>query len=51
MSLTVNIFANALSIKNLVEKVEETKDGMMTFLDADSCIDTGAGTGFISQIN
>ena len=49
MNLTANIFENAFSIKSLVEKVRATQEGLVTFLETDSCFDTG-GNGIVSIV-
>jgi hypothetical protein len=50
MISTKNIFEHALSIKNLVDKVKQSKSGIITFMTTGSCLDTGP-TLFVSNQN
>lgn len=50
MNSAKNIFENAISIKNLVDKAREAKNGMITFMTTGSCLDTGP-TMFVSNQN
>jgi hypothetical protein len=45
-----DIFKNAISIKNFMEKIKEAKGGMITFMTTGSCLDTGP-TMFVSNQN